>query len=121
MSVSDGILISEILHDILDAEEELGLTGQVEFIDLNGYARKKLASGDRMLVKAEGGHIFHLSNGRELSQRPNPTIPDGSYMMSDKGIIHVADAVPELKSNFKSQHVAALAACGFEFDEDPAL
>jgi len=71
MSVSDGILINEILHDILDAEEEMGLTGQVEFIDLNGYARKKLASGDRMLVKAEGGHIFHLSNGRELSQRPN--------------------------------------------------
>jgi len=78
-------------------------------------------SGDKMLVKAEGGHIFHLSNGRELSQRPNPTIPDGSYMMSDRGIIRVADAVPELKSNFKSQHVAALAACGFEFDEDPAL
>ena len=52
MSVSDGILISEILHDILDAEEEMGLTGQVEFIDLNGYARKKLASGDKMLVKA---------------------------------------------------------------------
>ena len=42
-------------------------------------------------------------------------------MMSDKGIIRVADAVPELKSNFQSQHVAALAACGFEFDEDPAL
>jgi len=121
MSVSDGILINEILHDILDAEEEMGLTGQVEFIDLNGYARKKLASGDRMLVKAEGGHIFHLSNGRELSQRPNPTISDGSYMMSDKGIIRVADAVPELKSNFKSQHVAALAACGFEFDEDQAI
>ena len=121
MSVSDGILINEILHDILDAEEEMGLTGQVEFIDLNGYARKKLASGDKMLVKAEGGHIFHLSNGRELSQRPNPIIPDGSYMMSDKGVIRVADAVPELKSNFKSQHVAALAACGFEFDEDSGL
>jgi hypothetical protein len=42
-------------------------------------------------------------------------------MMSDRGIIRVADAVPELKSNFKSQHAAALAACGFEFDEDPAI
>jgi len=75
MSVSDGILINEILHDILDAEEELGLTGQVEFIDLNGYARKKLASGDKMLVKAKGGHIFHLSNGRELSQQPTQPSP----------------------------------------------
>jgi hypothetical protein len=42
-------------------------------------------------------------------------------MMSDRGIIRVADAVPELKSNFKSQHVAALAACGFEFDEDSGI
>ena len=98
MSVSDGILINEILHDILDAEEELGLTGQVEFIDLNGYARKKLASGDKMLVKAKGGHIFHLSNGRELSQQPNPTIPDGSYMMSDKGIIRVCLLYTSLNS-----------------------
>jgi len=83
---------------------------------------RQLNSLSRNIVKAaEVGHIFHLSNGRELSQRPNATIPDGSYMMSDKGIIRVADAVPELKSNFKSQHVAALAACGFEFDEDSGI
>jgi hypothetical protein len=121
MSVCDGILISEILHDILDAEEEMGLTGQVEFIDLNGYARKKLNNGDKLLVKAEGGRIFHLSNGRELSKSLNTSIPDGSHMMNDKGIIRVVDAIPELKSNFKSKQVAAMVANGFEFDEGPAL
>jgi len=96
----------------------MGLTGQVEFIDLNGYARKKLASGDKLLVKAEGGHIFHLSNGRELSQGPNVTIPDGSHMMSDRGIIRVQNSVPELKSNFLTRQLAANVS-GFAFDEDP--
>ena len=59
VSVADGILINEILHDILDAAEQLGITGQVEFIDLNGYARKKLADGDRIAVKA----VNHPENG----------------------------------------------------------
>jgi len=118
VSVADGILINEILHDILDAAEQLGITGQVEFIDLNGYARKKLADGDRIAVKAVKGHAYHVSNNRQLSQTPNPCLPDGSFMMSDKGIIRVQNSVPELKSNFLTRQLAA-SANGFAFDEDP--
>jgi hypothetical protein len=117
ISVADGILINEILHDILDAAEQLGITGQVEFINLNEYARKKLADGDRIAVKAINGHVFHVSNNRQLSQTPNLSLPDGSYMMSDKGIIRVQDSIPELKSNFLTRQVAANAN-GFTFDED---
>jgi hypothetical protein len=119
VSVADGILINEILHDILDAAEQLGITGQVEFMDLSGYARKKLADGDRIAVKAINGNVYHVSNNRELSQIPNLSLPDGSYMMSDKGIIRVKDSVPELKSNFLARQVAANANC-FAFDEDSA-
>jgi hypothetical protein len=61
--VSDGILIDEILHDILDAEMSLGLTGQVEFIDLTNYARKKLIEGDLLVVKAINGHVLHILAG----------------------------------------------------------
>jgi hypothetical protein len=118
MSVSDGILINEILHDILDAEEDLGITGQVEFIQLNGYARKKFAKGDQLLVRAKGGRILHMGNGRELSQTRNATIPDGSYMMNDHGIIHVAVSIPELHSDYLSKQVASLTAHGFEFDQE---
>jgi hypothetical protein len=117
VSVADGILINEILHDILDAAEELGITGQVEFMDLNGYARKKLADGDRIAVKAVNGHVFHVSNNRQLSESPSPSLPDRSYMMSDLGIIRVRDSVPELKSNFLTRRVVANAS-HFTFDED---
>src|ERR1039458_6167089 len=82
ISVADGILINEILHDILDAAEQLGITGQVEFINLNGYARKKLADGDRIAVKAINGHIFHVSNNRQLSQTPNRSEEHTSELQS---------------------------------------
>ena len=39
-SVGDGILINEILDDILDAEEELAITGHVEFIELTSMPRR---------------------------------------------------------------------------------
>jgi hypothetical protein len=118
ISVADGILINEILHDILNAAEQLGITGQVEFIALTVYAHKKLADGDRIAVKAVNGHVYHVSNNRQLSQTPNLSLPDGSYIMSDKGIIRVQDSIPQLKSNFLTKQVADNAN-GFVFDEDP--
>jgi len=118
VSVNDGILIDEILHDILDAEESLGLTGQVEFIDLTGYAKKKLVEGDLLVVKANNGHVLHMGNDRPLSRQVCPSLPNGSYMMNYLGIIRVKDSVPELKSNYITMTVAERAKA-FIFENDP--
>jgi hypothetical protein len=117
--VSDGILIDEILHDILDAEMDLGLTGQVEFIDLTNYAKKKLVDGDLLLVKAINGHVLHMGNDRPLSRNVCTSLVKGSYMMNHLGIIRVKDSIPELKSNYLTMTVAERAA-GFIFEDDPA-
>jgi hypothetical protein len=118
MSVNDGILLDEMLHDIFDVAEELGLTGRVEFMDLNGYARKIMDDGDVIRVNAIDGDVFHVSNCRMLSRTPSKTLPDGSYMMSSTGKIVVKKSCPEFQSDYLSTKVAALAANGFEFDEN---
>ena len=113
-SVGDGVP-NYILDDVLSAEEDLGLTGCVAFIDLNGYAKRRLTRP--VAVKALGGNIYHRSNDKLLSRTADPTIPDGSYMMSPKGVIHVYDSAPELHSDYKSNLVADIASEDFEFDE----
>jgi hypothetical protein len=113
-SVGDGVP-NYILDDVLSAEEDLGLTGCVAFIDLNGYAKRRLTRP--VAVKALGGNIYHRSNDKLLSRTAYPTIPDGSYMMSPKGVIHVFDSAPELHSDYKSNLVADIASEDFEFDE----
>jgi hypothetical protein len=120
VSVGDGILINEILNDILDAEEELGITGHVEFIELTGYARKKLVDGDQLVVKAVNGNVLHMGNDRALSRSARPSLPNGTYLMNHMGIIRVSDSVPELKSNYLTRTVAQRAS-GFAFDADPTV
>jgi len=114
-SVGDGVP-NFILDDVLSAEEDLGLTGWVAFVDLNGYAKRRLRQP--VVVKVIGGSVLHRSNDRLLSRTPDLTIPNGSYMMSPKGVIHVDESVPELHSNYKSAQVAHIASEDFEFGED---
>jgi hypothetical protein len=114
-SVGDGVP-NFILDDVLSAEEDLGLTGWVAFVDLNGYAKRRLRQP--VAVKVFGGSVLHRSNDRLLSRTPDLTIPNGSYMMSPKGVIHVYESVPELHSNYKSAQVALIASEDFEFGED---
>ena len=114
-SVGDGVP-NFILDDVLSAEEDLGLTGWVAFVDLNGYAKRRLSQP--VAVKVIGGNVLHRSNDRLLSRSPDLTIPNGSYMMSPKGVIHVYESVPELHSNYKSAQVALIASEDFEFGED---
>jgi hypothetical protein len=118
VSVNDGILIDEILHDLLDAEMSLGLTGQVEFIDLTAYAKRKLVEGDLLVVKANNGRVLHMGNDRPLSRNDCPSLPNGSYMMNHLGIIRVKDSVAELKSNYITMTVAERATA-FIFENDP--
>ena len=120
VSVCDGILINEIIDDILDAEEELAITGHVEFIELTGYAKRKLVEGDQLVVKAVDGHVFHMGNDRPLSRKLCPKLPNGSYLMSHTGIIRVADSIPELKSNYLTKTVTEREA-GFIFEDDPTV
>jgi hypothetical protein len=116
MSVGDGIP-DFMLEDVLDAAEGLGMTGLTCFIDLNGYARKVIRDGDLVRVKAISGTVYHTSNGRPLSNAADPNLPDGSHMMSSKGIIHVRSADPEFRSEYKSKMSAAIASGAEEFDE----
>jgi hypothetical protein len=120
VSVGDGILINEIINDILDAEEELGITGHIEFIELTAYARKKLVDGDQLVVKAVNGNVLHMGNDRPLSKNARPSLPNGTYLMNHMGIIRVSDAVPELKSNYLTRTVAQRES-GFTFDADPTV
>jgi hypothetical protein len=118
-SVGDGVP-NFILDDILNAEEELFLTGMKVFVSLNGYAKAKLrGQTNRIPVHTVNGDVFHRSNGRILSSTPDPTIMDGSYMMSPKGVITVFESVPELHSDFKAKMAAAITAGEDEdFDEN---
>jgi hypothetical protein len=104
----------------LDAEEELGITGHIEFIELTAYARKKLVDGDQLVVKAVNGNVLHMGNDRPLSKNARPSLPNGTYLMNHMGIIRVSDAVPELKSNYLTRTVAQRES-GFTFDADPTV
>jgi hypothetical protein len=110
ISVGDGVP-NWMLNELMDCMEELGLTGQVAFIHLK-YKVKEMLKGTSVhrLVRATNGHVHDVDNDSQLSVTAHPTLPDGYYSMSAGGVIVIAEAIPELRSDFKANLAEAVSA-----------
>ena len=99
-------------NELLDIFEELEMTGLVCFMSLKNKVREELSQlSCHISVDAIDGHVFQMTDRRmiQLSQHADPTLPDGRYNMTPKGVIVVRQAEPELRSDYRATVSEALA------------
>ena len=119
-SYPDG-LPDKVLHDLLNAFEQAGLTGQVAFVTLDPQAKRRLS--EPVQVKVLNGRIntwvIDQKNGLKVGTLPTElvTVPDGTYMMSPKGVIVVQESVEELQSGYKLEVTTRLMSGDIEMTE----
>jgi hypothetical protein len=113
-SFSDGVP-NWMLNLVFDGLEERGLTGQVEFLNLNHWAKDNILEPVIIRAKKDGMCVLK-SNGRRITSKPCWTLPDGEYVMSPAGVVVVEEADPELHSDWKSNQVATISAGAFPVD-----
>ena len=110
-SYSDGVP-NWMLNLVFDALEEMGITGQVEFLSLNYWAKKNLT--EPVIIKSlKNGMCILKSNNRVITTRPTWTLPDGEYVMSPSGVVVVTESILELHSDWKPNQVKEIASGNF--------
>ena len=114
--ISDGVP-NWMLNILFDAYEELGMTGQVEFLVLTYWAKKNI-SEPVVVTALENGMVMIKETGKIITKIPSWTLPDGDYLMSPAGVIVVQEAHPELRSDWKPGEVINVADGQFGYDAD---
>ena len=110
-SYSDGVP-NWMLSLVFNAIQEMGITGQVEFLSLNYWAKKNLT--EPVIIKSlKNGMCILKDNGRVITTKPTWTLPDGEYVMSPSGVVVVSESIPELHSDWKPNQVKAIASGNF--------
>jgi hypothetical protein len=118
-----------VLRDLFAAYEDAGLTGLVAYVKLDPRAARRLertssATPVTLVTGMDATWVLERQNGLKVGTLPaRLDIPEGSYLMSPKGVIVVRESDQSLHSRFTVDRAAKRAAgaddeFGADFGDD---